>query len=359
MDIPQSSFRFAYTILVSYLFTLLSYVLNRPINGHKLSIGRFSLFGAYDIKYKATVFSETYTFTFTAASLTWRFHLPSASNPRWCTLTCDSIFYNSTTGDISTASLETILWFFPVFFRQTAGPWANITIDGLRIRVHRSTETPYFIQRLRENLVGTFLTGEVLRADVFRTTFRFAGLSERPEEKPVGKYCTKPLTAHDDDEMSFAVLARGLHINNREGRIYTFGRIDSQIRRDWVRDRGSLALVAEECRWVHVPFPFECVAPRSGFTSLLSSLFHFPIDLVRTFNYPVSSTNLYVTRLDVTFDCFRLRDAELLKQGFSLVQEKSITSGIDWSDVFLDVLMHACKPADEPQPEDSDGRDGD
>ncbi|RPD69397.1 hypothetical protein L226DRAFT_555218 [Lentinus tigrinus ALCF2SS1-7] len=324
MDIPQSSLRFAYTILVSSLFAFLSYVLDRPINGHKLSIGRFCLFGAYDIKYKATVFSETYTFTFTAASLTWRFHLPSASNPRWCTLTCDSIFYTSTTGDISTASLETIL----------------------------CTETPYFIQRLRENLVGTFLTGEVLRADVFRTTFRFAGLSERPEEKP-------PLTAHDDDEMSFAVLARGLHINNREGRIYTFGRIDSQIRRDWVRDRGSLALVAEECRWVHVYFPFEYVAPRSGFTSLLSSLFHFPIDFVRTFNYPVSSTNLYVTRLDVTFDRFRLRDAELLKQGFSLVQEKSITSGIDWSDVFFDAVMHACKPADEPQPEDGDGRDDD
>ena len=44
----------------------------------------------------------------------------------------------------------------------------------------------------------------------------------------------------------------------------------------------------------------------------------------------------------------QLRDAELLRQGFALVREKSITSGIDWSDVFLDALMDACKPPDKP-----------
>ena len=301
MDVPQSPLPLAYSILVSAFYALLSYLLNRPFHGHKLSIGRLTLSGAHNIKYSATVDYATYTYTFTAASLSWRFHLPRASDPCWCTITCASIFYASSTGDISTTCLEVVLWFFPVLFRHTAGPWANVNIDGLRVRVFRSTETPYFIQRLRENLVGTLLTGEVLRADVFRTTFRFAGLSERPEDKPVAypksdeglgtsddedtsdseyqeaddeeeeenedsKYRTKPLKPYDEDEMSFAVLTRGLHINNREGRIYTFGRIDSQIRRDWVRDRGSLALVAEECRWVRVHFPFERVAPRAGFT---------------------------------------------------------------------------------------------
>ncbi|KAI0690720.1 hypothetical protein C8T65DRAFT_699918 [Cerioporus squamosus] len=414
MDIPQSSLRFAYNILVASLFIFISYIVNRPIQGHKLSIGRLFFSGAHDIKYQATIASATYTFTFTTASLTWRLHLPRATDPRWCTITCDSIFYTSTTGDVSTERLETVLWFFPVFFRYTAGPWVNITLDGLRIRVRRSTETPYFIQKLRENLVGTFLTGEILRADVFRTTFRFAGLSERPELKPEGytrpkdmlhaeepsedtedgesvrtsdddgyasagdseevercdgedeeqgkedrKYRTQPLTPYHDDEMAFNVLARTLHINNHEGRIYTFGRIDSQIRRDWTRDRGSLVLVAEECRWVHVHFPFERVAPRTGFTQLLSSFFHFPIDLVRTFNYPVSSTDLYITRVDVTFDSFRLRDAELLRQGFSLIRQKTMTSGIDFSDMFLDAVMHACRPApgSDGAHEGEDGRD--
>ncbi|TFK81352.1 hypothetical protein K466DRAFT_341903 [Polyporus arcularius HHB13444] len=390
MDVPQSSLRVAYNILAASLFAFISYLFARPVHGHKFSIGRFNLSGAHDIKYEATIASKTYSFTFTAASLTWRVHRPRSTDPRWCTITCDSIFYTSTTGDISTARLEVVLWFFPVYFRQTAGPWADINIDGLRIRVCRSTETPYFVQRLRENLVGTFLTGEILRADVFRTTFRFAGLTQRPESKSQGytkpedmlqsedptedagddestgtsgddgyasagddegsepeeeEFHTKPLTRYDDDEMAFNALARTLHINNRGGRIYTFGRIDSQIRRDWMRDRGSLVLIAEECRWVRVPFPFERVAPRTGIMQLLSSFLHSPIDLVRTFNLPVSNTNLYITRVDVTFDTFRLRDAELLKQGFSLIHEKTITSGIDWSDAFLDAIMYASRPA--------------
>lgn len=39
---------------------------------------------------------------------------------------------------------------------------------------------------------------------------------------------------------------------------------------------------------------------------LVSSILHFPIDLVRTFNNPIGSVNLYATRLDVTFDAFRV-----------------------------------------------------
>lgn len=93
---------------------------------------------------------------------------------------------------------------------------------------------------------------------------------------------------------------------------------------------------------------------------MLASLLHFPIDLVRTFNDPSSSINLYVSRLDVTFDSFRvslsatrritppliafraqLRDAELVRQAFVLAREKTITSNIAWNDVFFDALADA------------------
>ena len=40
---------------------------------------------------------------------------------------------------------------------------------------------------------------------------------------------------------------------------------------------------------------------------LFSSFFHFPSDLIRTFKHPVNNANLYVSRLDVTFDAFRVR----------------------------------------------------
>ncbi|KAI0707615.1 hypothetical protein C8Q76DRAFT_859880 [Earliella scabrosa] len=420
MEIPQSSLGVSLNILTASFFALLSYLFDTPVRGSRLTIGRLAFSAAHDIHYEAIVGNKTYTFAFNASSLTWRFHLPRAPNPRWATITCNSIYYTSTTGEISTARIEVILWFFPVLFRQTSGPWVNVTLDDLRIKVYHSSATPYFVQRLRENLVGTMLTGEVLRADVFRTSMRMSGLTERPRDKPTGftqpgdklyagepaaerhgdrgedepneveegddtdntdytedtddtddgcesdsdaveedegapyghtnelsfesEDPTKPLRRHNDDELCFSVLARQLHIHNTEGRIYTFGSIDSQIRRDWTQNRGSLAMVAEECRWVHVHFPFERVAPRSWWTQLFSSFFHFPSDLVHTFKHPVNNANLYVSRLDVTFDSFRLRDAELLKQGFYLIREKSITARVDWSDVFFDAITHAIAP---------------
>ncbi|KAI0756069.1 hypothetical protein C8Q80DRAFT_5577 [Daedaleopsis nitida] len=393
MQIPSSSAGVAFNIYVAVVFATLSYLFNRPIRGHRLTIGRLTTSSAHDIRYEATVGNKTYTFAFNASSLTWRFCFPRSPNPRWCTITCNSIYYTSSSCDISTTRLETVLWFFPVLFRQTSGPWSDITLDGLRIKVFRSTETPYMIQRLRQNLVGTLLTGDIMRADVFRTSVKFSGLTEHQENKPTGftdpkrKLSadhpdghrrgeevsedeleddvlvsdsdsamiqvdeeepaadeTKPLRVYQDDEIAFSILARQLMIFRGEGRVYSFGSIDSQIRRDWTNNKGSFAMVAEECRYVHVHFPFERVAARSWWLQLFSSFFHFPIDLVRTFTYPISSTNLYVTRLDVTFESFRLRDAELLKQGFALIRENSVASQIDWSDVFLDALTHAVAP---------------
>ncbi|KAI0801527.1 hypothetical protein C8Q74DRAFT_1314635 [Fomes fomentarius] len=398
MQIPNSSLGVALNILASAFYALLSYILGVPVHGHRLTIGRLALSAAHDIRYEATLGEndKPYSLSFKASALTWRFHVPRAPNPRLCVLTMRSIYYTSTTCDISSAQLEAVVWFFPVLFRQTSSPWTDITLDDLRILVYTSTETPYFIRCLRQNLVSTLLTGEVLRADVFRTSMRFSGLTEHPEDKPTGftrpthkpstdepdgyrhkdevedeavetdddenGYAsdsdsdsdtkvisdehasvrqTQPLKTQDDHEICFNIIARQLLMHNTEGRIYSLGRFDSQVRRDWTQNRGSFVLVAEECRWVHVHFPFERVVPRSWLAQLCSSLFHFPIDLVRAFNYPVSGTNLYVTRLDVTFDSFRLRDAELLKQGFSLIREKSTTSHIDWSNVFLDAITQA------------------
>ncbi|KAI0776332.1 hypothetical protein BD413DRAFT_709071 [Trametes elegans] len=396
----DSTLAFSRRILLHICLAFWSYILNRPLGGQRLRIGHFSLSAAKDIRYEGALYNKSYSFTFTASSISWRFQVPQRDDPRWLTLAVYSIFYTSSTGDISTEKIETIIWFYPMLFRFTAGPWANVTLDGLRIKVQKSTATPYWVQKLRENLVGTFLTGEFLRADVFRTTVRFAGLSERQEDKPDGytdpkaklapersdsdadadaddsdeelcgccsapsrsgsngyasyahqeeadalasadEYKTGPLTVWDDDEVRFNAVARGVQISNTHGRIYTFERIDSQLRRNWSADRGSFAMVAEGCRWVRVHFPFERVAARTWYMQLLSSILHFPIDLVRTFNDPASSINLHVTRVDVTFESFRLRDAELVRQGFSLMRESAMKSRIDWSDVFFDALVDA------------------
>ncbi|EIW63748.1 uncharacterized protein TRAVEDRAFT_110902 [Trametes versicolor FP-101664 SS1] len=340
----DSALLFVWHLLLYVLSAFLSYLLNYPINGQHLRIGRLSLAAAYDISYEGTLYDKAYSFKYTTASISWRFFFPRSDNPRWLTITARDILYTSSSGDISTTTLETVLWFFPFLFRFTAGPWANVSVDGLRIRVQKSTATPYWIQVMRETLVSTFLTGEFLRADVFRTTVRFAGLSEHPDDKPAATMTTNPagpLRPQDEDEVRFGALARRVHINDTQGRICTFGSIDAQLRRNWAADRGSFAMVAEECRWVRVHFPFECVAARGWYAQMLTSLLHFPIDLVRTFNDPSSSINLYVSRLDVTFDSFRIRDAELVRQAFVLAREKTITSNIAWNDVFFDALADA------------------
>lgn len=325
MQIPNSSLGVAFNILASAFYALLSYIFNTPVHGHRLTIGHLAPSAAHDIRYEATLGEndKPYSLSFNASALTWRFHVPRAPNPRLCTLTMRSIYYTSTTCDISSAQLEAILWFFPVLFRQTSSPWTDIALDDLRILIHTSTKTPYFIRRLRNNLVSTLLTGEVLRADVFRTSMRFSGLTEHPEDKPTGfsrpthkpsahdpdgyrhkkvkdededeavetdddenGYAsdsdsdsdteaisdehasmrpTKPLKTQDDDEIRFNILARQLLMHDTDARIFSLGRLDSQIRRDWSQNRGSFVLVAEECRWVHVHLPFERVAPRSWF----------------------------------------------------------------------------------------------
>ena len=97
------------------------------------------------------------------------------------------------------------------------------------------------------------------------------------------------------------------------------------------------------------------------FRQVLSSLAYFPLDLAIALKSPVRATNLYVTRLDVTFDAFRvssfppfelvlethsvayaqLRDAELVRQAVVLARERTIMSKLDWNDVFFDALSQA------------------
>ncbi|KAH9923122.1 uncharacterized protein BXZ73DRAFT_51130 [Epithele typhae] len=347
MTVPNTPLGVAYSILAASCFALLSYLFNTPVRGHRLTIARLSLFAAHGIRYEALVDHKSYAFSFSAPLLTWSLHLPHTSDPRWATVLLHDAFYTSTSADVAAERLTLKLWLLPVLFRHTAGAWADVALAGLRIRVRRSTDTPYWIQRLRANLVTTLLTGEVLRADLFRTAFHFGGLFTAMDERSLGEsdrmraYTTTPLRTHDPYELCFSLAARGLLINNGEGRMYTFGSIDSQLRRDWAKDRGSFALVAEECQWVRVLFPYERVAPRPFSLQLLSSILHFPYDLWRNVNCPIRTTNLSVTRLDVTFDAFRLRDAELLRQAVVLLREQAITSGVNWNEVFFDAIAQA------------------
>jgi hypothetical protein len=268
-----------------------------------LSIETISLKGIHGIRYQG---APGLPFNFTSSRLSLRLHFPTTSNPRWLTIEADTILYKSDTCDVFVGSLIITCWFLPRLFKQTAGPWADIKADDVRIRVTSSDAIPHCIQMLRANIVDAVLTGEILRVDDFSTTVRFAGLSEAEVVQHEDIYKTMPesgryndvLNGHrrvvhdtltnndgsmksiaswderkrkqptsfiskDQDEMRISAVAEGLHIHNREGRFYSFASVNAQHRRNWTANRGTFVLIATECRWVKLPRSNEMDAPRS------------------------------------------------------------------------------------------------
>lgn len=55
---------------------------------------------------------------------------------------------------------------------------------------------------------------------------------------------------------------------------------------------------------------------------------------------PSLSFDLCIPRADVTFDDFRIRDAELLRQGFNMLQEGLNKRNTSFTDILSDAVMH-------------------
>ncbi|KAI0073726.1 hypothetical protein K474DRAFT_1677709 [Panus rudis PR-1116 ss-1] len=311
-----------------WLICLASLILRREVSGHRLTIGRTSLrkLTIHDVRCTGKLYEGKYRFDFKTGTVRIQFHLPHRTLPRWLIFTSENILYTSETCDVSASKLSITCWIFPMLFRQTFGQWANVEIDDGRVRVHNGNSTPYFVKRLRQNVVGAVMTGDIYRVDDFKTKISFSGLTEgNVEEKdqdfsdnaspslPNGKLhdqnghnAPQPYLSKDQDELCITALARGLHLHNHEGRIYTFGAVDAQFRRNWTADRGSFVMIAKENRWVHGPWPYQREKVTPWWLQLPSAILQFPYDLLHVLNYPVSTTNLYISRLDITFDEFRV-----------------------------------------------------
>ena len=311
-------------ILLCALAAVASLVLRRQVGQHILRIGKIVLLdlSLNDVHYSGTLYDQTYHFTFTSARLVLRFHWPTKFCPRWLTFRTKDVLYRSSTADISAGDLSVTLWFFPFLFGQTAGPWINVGIDDFRIRVFGSHATPKYIKLLRQNLVGTVLGGKILKLDDFGTSVRCSGFTESAVESEVdpdadgknehrekvpstvpqdGPYHEKlgdpdgaadesiagenggfkdssrkvpekrsaeavPYINREQDEVRISAYARGLMMDNTEGRVYTFGSVDAQLRRNWVANRGNFVMIAKESRWVRVPFSHEMQPHKSFWT---------------------------------------------------------------------------------------------
>ncbi|EGO05362.1 hypothetical protein SERLA73DRAFT_82989 [Serpula lacrymans var. lacrymans S7.3] len=281
-------------------------------------------------------FSYKSQYSISASHLRLRFYFPRPTSPRWVTFEVFDYEYKDLKCHVSIALLEVTIWFMPVYFRFSGGAWLLADLNDFRLRVFSSSETPFWIQRMRKNLVTTVLTGEILRVDDFQTKLSLGTLSGAPDgySGPIER--NKGTSKNEEyDEIRLTTFVDNYHVKNFQERLYTFTGIQAQFRRSWVDDRGSYVLIAEGARWTKVQSLNE--RRQSTITSdwgrMFSSITSFPSDVLRIFMDPMSSIDIYCPRADITFDYFRIRDAELLRQGFVLFNEKLEYSGVNITNV--------------------------
>lgn len=241
--------------LVLFLSILAASVfLTKPF-GHCLRISGIGALSLHGIRYTKVQTDVSVSIS----SLHFAFSFPRPSNPRWGTFTAHGFEHKDSGCHFSLHKIEVALWFFPVLFRFSAGPWLDITLDDFKLRVFSSTVTPNWVQRMRRNLVAAVLKGEILRLDDFVSSIEMSSLtctavadgqdSSAPAQKP------GVIRPDIEDDLRVSAKVKGYNIINWQYRIYSFGELNVQLRRSWVDERGSFVLIARESKWTKVSTP--------------------------------------------------------------------------------------------------------
>ncbi|KAG5720367.1 hypothetical protein E4T56_gene21017 [Termitomyces sp. T112] len=209
----------------------------------------------------------------------------------------------------------------------------NVVLHDFKVRIIQSQNTPSWLQIMRQNLIRTVLNGEYLRLDDFKTQITLCTrgtVPNTPARESVNLVDGKAREISTNSDQSVATLkASEWHIKGAQQRLYHFGSVDAQFRYSWdsTCDKEVFALVAQNSSWVLAPHPFDistredcaqqtpsCFSNKLLF--VLKAFLAFPLAFFKTIYDPPSALTLHSSRLDVTFDQFRLRDAELVRQSW-------------------------------------------
>jgi len=192
---------------------------------------------------------------------------------------------------------------------------------------------------MRQNLIDAVLTGDVLQLDEFSTKLKLGGAS-----KVLVKREDDVESESSSDEVQVTATAKGYRILNKEGRHYTFGGVIAQLRRDWVRGTGSFTMIAEKSKWERIPRP-SMHLEFSTISRLVLTLIQVPVDLFMFYQHPMSFIDLNVERADITFDEFRIRDAELVIQGLTLLEQHAKRNGFgtvsEVGNLLFDMMLYS------------------
>ncbi|THH15748.1 hypothetical protein EW146_g4780 [Bondarzewia mesenterica] len=367
----------ALCIIGLYLYSLvclmLAYVLGGAVSGHTLRVGRIKPLEltVWNVNLRLPPPSKLSASPSTFASFTSLCiipRLPTLTSPTFLTLTLTRPHFTTPLCTVTVDSLTVRLNLFPTLARVSAGPWADVTLEMLRLRVYTSGRTPNDVKRLREALVGTLLFGEILRVDEFKTSIFFGpdfagrgrelknphemgadvgsrkeetrqdsgseeekdmpeseGEGEKGESAPI-QAPVSVFASSQPDDLLVQAHTRRLHVHDRKGRIYTFGYASACLRRTWGAadlegQRGSYHMEAVDSQWRKLP-PFvlgEKIKNMNAFRYFLTLPFSIPHHLYTLVHDPLRYIDLSVPHAFIQFDDFRIRDAELVNQGFEML----------------------------------------
>jgi hypothetical protein len=283
------------------------------------------------------------SFLISSSRIRIKLHLPRPSDPRWASIIAHNYKHQSKKCTLAIARVDATLWVFPHLLRVTGGPWVSVELADCDLLVFTSRATPTWVERIRTNLVKTVLRGHQLRLHTIRVSI-VPGII-------IGQNV-------DEEEFKVIVSLDNYHVRSWQGRVYSFGRLDGCWSKSWVDGRGSLVIITQESsRRVNVPPPpdgqtrahwsrYDLQGAISGTWTLLitsvrligRAILYWPSDTFKAIRDPMSMIDLYVPLAQVTFEEFRLRDADLMGPIISLMLDGWMQSkDVIW-DTLIDVL---------------------
>lgn len=195
-----------------------------------------------------SVSSPSFKITLDKISISFRF--PSATIPHWATITAYGYTYTNDESLVRCKTTTITLWFFPVLFRHTAGPWATTILDGFSVHIFTSEKTPKWIQRLRDDISYSILNGETICFHHLKTRIQLSGGSGSNNHN-LFELAGPQAEANRSAQLSFS--SSQWQIINPPRRMYHFGNLELTFWRDWLENRGSVTLFSEDSQWIELP----------------------------------------------------------------------------------------------------------
>jgi hypothetical protein len=222
-------------VMLSIFFTIIAW-----ISGHSFGVGRITFFALEDFRY---TFRDKISLSIQKIVLS--FYIPSKSSARWLSISASGIEFKDSHHHLSLAQKHTDFLFFPLVYKHSAGPLLNVDLDDFRVIIYTSEFTPAWIEKMRNNLTCAVVIGETIQLDDMKTEMNLdTNIADRGQETDGKEKSESRVSIHAENWFIVQELIE---------RMYSFGKLDMQLRRNWAPRPGGggvLAIIASSCRWI-------------------------------------------------------------------------------------------------------------